>query len=296
MPLISKYRGSRFEDISKAAGIACPEWAVAAVWINYDRDGLLDLFVVNYLDWNADKSPVCHDPSGRFVVYCNPRQFRGTANRLYRNLGGGHFEDVSAVTGIGRVIGKGMSAATADYDGDGWPDLYVTNDTEPNFLFHNLNGTKFEEIALDAGAALPDDGRPVSSMGTDFRDYSNDGLPDIVYTALTGETFPLFRNTGKGRFQDSTYSSHLGRLTARLAGWSVALEDFDNDGYKDLFTSNAHASDNIALFSGDRYELSNSVFVNEDGSRFGSAIKVGPRARTGERLSPTWMATDFRTS
>jgi enediyne biosynthesis protein E4 len=274
--------GSRFEDVSKAAGIACPEWAVAGVWIDYDRDGLLDLFVVNYLDWNADKSPVCRDPSGRFIVYCNPRQFQGTANRLYRNLGGGHFADVSAATGVGRVIGKGMSAAAADYDRDGWPDLYVTNDTEPNFLFHNLNGAKFEEIALDAGAGLPDDGKPVSSMGADFRDYNNDGLPDIVYTALTGETFPLFRNTGKGRFQDSTYVSHLGRLSARLAGWSVAFVDFDNDGYKDLFTSNAHVSDNISRFSGDRYELPNSVFVNEGDGSFGSVIEVGPpRAHRG---------------
>ena len=194
--------GRRFEDVSKTAGIACPEWAVAATWIDYDRDGLLDLFVVNYLDWDGDKSPVCRDPSGRYVVFCSPRQFRGTANRLYRNFGGGRFEDVSVSSGIGRLIGKGMSAAVADYDRDGWPDLYVTNDTEPNFLFHNLGGKKFEEVALEAGAALPDDGKPVSSMGVDFRDYNNDGLPDIVYTALTRETFPLFRNAGKGRFQD----------------------------------------------------------------------------------------------
>ncbi|MBV8820657.1 MAG: CRTAC1 family protein [Acidobacteriaceae bacterium] len=175
-----------------------------------------------------------------------------------------------------------MSAAPADYDRDGWPDLYVTNDTEPNFLFHNLRGAKFEEVALDAGAALPDDGKPVSSMGTDFRDYDNDGLPDIAYTALTGETFPLFRNAGKARFQDNTYASRIGTLTARLAGWSIALADLDNDGYKDLFTSNSHVSDNIGLFSGDRYELPNSVFVNGGDGRFSSAIEVGvPRAHRG---------------
>jgi hypothetical protein len=274
--------GRKFEDVSKTAGIACPEWAVAGAWLDYDRDGLLDLFVVNYLDWDAAKSTVCHDSSGRYVVYCNPRQLRGTANRLYRNLGGGRFEDVSAVSGIARVIGKGMSAAVADYDRDGWPDLYVTNDTEPNFLFHNLGGEKFEEIALNAGAALPDNGKAVSSMGVDFRDYNNDGLPDIAYTALTDETFPLFRNTGEGRFQDVTYASHLARLTARLAGWSVALVDLDNDGWKDLFTANAHVSDNIGLFSGDRYKLSNSVFANQGDGSFGSAIEVGPpRAHRG---------------
>jgi enediyne biosynthesis protein E4 len=274
--------GRRFEDVSKTAGITCPEWAVAAAWVDYDRDGLLDLFVVNYLDWDGDKSAACRDPSGRYVVYCNPRQFRGTANRLYRNLGGGRFQDVSAASGIGSATGKGMSVAIADYDRDGWPDLYVTNDTEPNFLFHNLGGKKFEEVALEAGAALPDDGKPVSSMGVDFRDYNNDGLPDVLYTALTRETFPLFRNIGKGRFQDGTYASHLGRLTAPVAGWSVAMVDLDNDGWKDLFTANSHVSDNIGLFSGDRYKLSNSVFPNEGAGTFGGAVEVGPpRAHRG---------------
>jgi enediyne biosynthesis protein E4 len=214
-------------------------------------------------------------------VYCNPRQFKGTANRLYRNLGGDRFEDVSTVSGIARVTGKGMSVALADYDRDGWPDLYVTNDTEPNFLFHNLRNGKFEEIALDAGAALPDDGKPVSAMGVDFRDYDNDGAPDIAYTALTGETFPLFRNTGDGRFRDHTYASRLSRLSARLAGWNVALADLDNDGWKELFTANSHVSDNIELFSGDRYRLPNAVFPNRNGG-FGPAIELGPpRAHRG---------------
>ncbi len=274
--------GHRFGDVSEAAGIVCPEWPAAAAWVDYDRDGLPDLFVVNYLDWDASKTPVCRETSGRYVVYCNPRQFRGTANRLYHNLGGGRFADVSAATGIGRAIGKGMSVAVADYDRDGWPDLYVTNDTEPNFLFHNLGGKKFEEVALDAGVALPDDGKPVSSMGVDFRDYNNDGLPDIVYTALTNETFPLFRNLGKGHFQDGTYVSHLGRLTARLAGWSVALADLDNDGWKDVFAANAHVSDNIELFSADRYKLPNTVLSNAGDGTFGAGVEVGPpRAHRG---------------
>ncbi|HVW84850.1 MAG TPA: CRTAC1 family protein [Bryobacteraceae bacterium] len=273
--------GGKFEDVSRAAGIACPEWAVAAAWLDYDRDGLLDLFIVNYLDYPAANPPVCHDPSGRYTVYCNPRQFKGSANRLFRNYGGGRFEDVSMASGIARVTGKGMSVGVADYDRDGWPDLYVTNDTEPNFLFHNLRNGRFEEVALDAGAALPDDGKPVSAMGVDFRDYDNDGLPDLVYTALTGETFPLFRNTGDGHLRDQTYASRLGRLTARLAGWGVGLVDLDNDGWKDLFTANAHVSDNIDLFSGDRYQLPNSVFSNRHGV-FGPAIEFGPpRAHRG---------------
>ncbi len=274
--------GRQFEDVSRTAGIVCPEWAVAATWFDYDGDGLLDLFVVNYLNWDNDKSAVCRDSSGRIVVYCNPRQFRGTANRLYRNLGGGRFQDVSVATGIARFVGKGMSVAVADYDGDGWPDLYVTNDTEPNFLFHNLGGKRFEEVALEAGVSLPDDGKPVSSMGVDFRDYNNDGLPDIVYTALTRETFPIFRNTGKGHFEDVTSLSHLGRLTGPFSGWSVALVDLDNDGWKDLFTANAHVTDNIGLFSADRYKLSSTVFPNHGDGSFENAKEVGvPRAHRG---------------
>jgi enediyne biosynthesis protein E4 len=278
--------GTRFEDVSKQAGIHGGAWAVAGGWFDYDRDGLLDLFVVNYVQWSAEKSPQCHDPSGRYPVYCHPREFQGSANTLYHNLGAGRFEDVSAPSGIAKSIGKGMSLAIADYDGDGYPDVYVTNDTMPNFLFHNLRNGRFEEAAFAAGAALPDDGRAVSSMGVDFRDYNNDGLPDIVYTALAGETFPLFRNRGKGQFQDFTYASHLGRSTNRLSGWSNALADFNNDGWKDLFTANSHVTDNIQLFSGDRYNLPNTIFVNQGDGTFadGSAF-APPRAHRGAAVA-----------
>ena len=259
--------GRRFEDVSQQMGIHGGAWAVAAGWFDYDRDGRLDLFVVNYVQWSPERNPLCHDASGRYVVYCHPREFQGSANTLYRNVNG-RFEDVSVSSGVAKSVGKGMSLAIADYDGDGYPDVYVTNDTMPNFLFHNLRNGRFEEVAFQAGAALPDDGRAVSSMGVDFRDYDNDGLPDISYTALTGETFPLFRNIGKGQFQDATYSSRLGRATAKLAGWSNALADFNNDGWKDLFTANSHATDNIELFSADRYKLPNALFVNQGTGTF----------------------------
>ena len=279
--------GARFEDVSKPAGIHGGAWAVAGGWFDYDRDGLLDLFVVNYVQWSPEKNPQCHDPSGRYPVYCHPREFQGSANTLYRNLGGGRFADVSASSGIAKSIGKGMSLAIADYDGDGFPDVYVTNDTMPNFLFHNLRNGRFEEVAFGAGAALPDDGKSVSSMGVDFRDYDNDGLPDIAYTALTGETFPLFRNLGKGQFQDATYSSRLGRLSSKLSGWSNSLADFNNDGWKDLFSANSHATDNIELFSGDPYKQANSLFVNQgdgtfaDGSPASGSAFAMPRAHRG---------------
>ncbi|MEO7144186.1 MAG: VCBS repeat-containing protein, partial [Bryobacteraceae bacterium] len=232
--------GKRFIDVTAQSGIHCGEWAVAAGWFDYDRDGLLDLFVVNYVKWSPATNPACHDPSGRYPVYCHPKEFQGTANTLYRNLGGGRFQDVSAASGIAKSIGKGMSLAIADYDRDGYPDVFVTNDTRPNFLFHNLGNGRFEEAAFDAGVALRDDGKAISSMGADFRDLDNDGLPDVIFTALSGETFPMFLNLGKGRFREATYKSHLGQLTTGLSGWGIAVADFNNDGWKDIFTANSH--------------------------------------------------------
>jgi len=258
----------RFSDVTEQAGVVSHEWSVAAAWLDYDRDGLLDLFVVNYVEWSPESNPVCTETPNAIPVYCHPRKFKKLANRLFRNLGNGRFEDVSQKSGILRYEGKGMSAAVADYDGDGFPDVFVTNDGLQNSLFHNLQHGNFEEVALDAGIALTDSGRALSGMGTDFRDYDNDGKPDVVFTALAGETFPLFRNLGRGLFQDATYASRLGPLSIHASGWGVSFGDFDNDGWKDLISANSHVTDNIALFSGDRYELPNSLFRNLGDGRF----------------------------
>jgi len=267
----------RFSDVTDRAGLRTAEWAVHAVWLDYDRDGKLDLFVVNYLRWTPETSPVCHPPNRTITVYCDPREVAGQPNRLYHNRGDGTFEDVSVPSGIARHIGKGMSAVAADYDGDGYPDIFVANDTMANFLFHNLRNGKFEEVALDAGVALPSDGRPVSGMGVDFRDYNNDGRPDIVFTALTGQTFPLFQNTGAGDFRDVTFTSRLGPLSIRRSGWGVSLADFDNDGWKDIFTAGSHVTDNINALSGDRYPMPNAIFRNGGDGKFSDvSATAGP--------------------
>jgi hypothetical protein len=258
----------RFQDVTRKAGLESSVWSVAAGWFDYDRDGLLDLFVVNYVQWDAARNPVCKDPGQKLRVYCHPRNFTGLANTLYRNRGDGTFENVSVKSHIAQFIGKGMSLAIADYDNDGFPDVFVTNDTLPNFLFHNRGDGTFEEIGLSAGVALSEDGKPVSAMGADFRDLDNDGLPDLVFTALTGETFPVFHNLSKGQFQDITFRSGMGKLTAHLAGWGVAIADFDNDGRKDIFTANSHVTDNIEQFSGDRYLQANTLFLNRAGEKF----------------------------
>jgi hypothetical protein len=158
--------------------------------------------------------------------------------------------------------------AFADYDGDGLQDVFVTNDNMPNFLFHNLGNGKFEEVGLVAGVALREDGKPVASMGADFRDYNNDGLPDLAVTALAAETFPLFRNAGKGLFNDVTYASRMGALSLRHSGWGVGVFDFDNDGWKDIFTSNSHVNDRVELFESAIYKEPNRVFRNLQNGTF----------------------------
>jgi len=254
-----------FEDVTERAGIKSGPWSVAGGWFDYDGDGRLDLFVVNYVKWSPAFDRFCGDPVRKLRVYCHPRYFGGLPNALYRNRGDGTFEDVSERSGIGRHVGKGMSVAFADYDQDGHVDVYVTNDAAPNFLFHNRGDGTFEEVGLRAGAALPDRGAPVSSMGVDFRDYDNDGRPDLAMTALAGETFPLFRNEGQGQFREATAASGLAAATARLSGWGLVLADFDNDGWKDLFTANAHVNDEIESFEAARYRLPNTVFTNRAG-------------------------------
>ncbi len=270
----------KFEDVTARAGIQDAEWAVAAGWFDYDNDGLLDLWVVHYTAWPPATDRFCGDQEKKIRVYCHPKYFTGLPNRLYRNLGGGKFEDVSARSGIGAHAGRGMSVAFADYDGDGLTDAFVTNDNEPNFLFRNLGNGKFQEAGFAAGVALPDSGKPVASMGADFRDYDNDGWPDLSVTALSGETYPLFRNTGKGQFRDATYPSRLGRAAARISGWGNGFFDFNLDGWKDLFTANSHVNDQVEQFEAARYRLANSIFVNENGVFRDGSAEAGPDFQT----------------
>jgi enediyne biosynthesis protein E4 len=257
----------KFEDVTEAAGIKSDKWSVAAGWFDYDNDGWLDLFVVNYAHWTPDFDRYCGERDRNLRVYCHPKYFEGLANTLYRNRRDGTFEDVTAKAGIAAHIGRGMSVAFADYDNDGLMDIFVTNDNMPNFLFHNQGDGTFKEVALEAGVALTNYGLPVASMGADFRDYDNDGLPDLNITALAGETFPLFKNLGKGLFQDATHQSRLAALTTTRSGWSNGFFDFNNDGWKDLFTANSDVNDLIDLFQSTHYKQANTLLANlQDGT------------------------------
>jgi hypothetical protein len=261
----------KFEDVTAKAGIRSGEWAVAAGWFDYDNDGLLDLWVVHYAKWPPASDRYCGDERRGIRTYCHPKYFEGLASTLYHNRGDGTFEDVSKKAGIASFAGRGMSVVFADYDQDGYPDVFVTNDNMPNFLFHNRGNGTFEEVGLVSGVALREDGKAVASMGADFRDYDNDGLPDIAVTALAGETFPLFRNLGKGNFADATYGSRMGTLSMRHSGWGTGLFDFNNDGWKDLFTSNSHVNDRAELFEAAVYKEPDSIFLNLGNGTFHDA-------------------------
>ncbi len=260
-----------FSDVTRSTGLSGGSpgkpWSVSAGWFDYDNDGWLDLFVVNYCKWALDKDPYCGVRKPGYRTYCDPRMYEGLPNALYHNNRDGTFTDVSKSSGIAAHIGKGMAVAFADYDDDGRMDALVTNDTEPNFLFHNDGNGRFTETSLEAGVAFNNDGKALSSMGADFRDIDNDGKPDLVITALSNETFPFFRNLG-GSFRDASYSSRLALLTLPWAGWGIGIYDLNNDGLKDIFTANSLVMDNVELFSSRSYRQVDSVFANTGNAQF----------------------------
>ena len=253
-----------FTDVTAKSGLDKPNdpqygplWSVAAAWVDVNNDGLLDLVIINYLQWSYSDRPLC---SFRGIAdYCHPRFYKGQPDQLFLNKGNGVFEDVSAQWGLRDHIGKGMGVGVADYDLDGKPDLFITNDASYNFLFHNL-GNKFEEVAFNAGVALAGDGEFISGMGLDFRDFNNDGFPDIAYVALTNQSFPMYENTGKGDFNDVTASTGMRNLSYHMSGFGAGFYDFDNDGWKDLFVTRGHV-ESMPL-PGTEIEEDNTVFRN----------------------------------
>jgi hypothetical protein len=260
-----------FEDVTAKAGLKgldsgnSKPWSISAGWFDADNDGYLDLFVVNYVAWNAASEPSCGAADAR--LYCHPSNYAGRANQIFRNNHDGTFTDMSAKSGIGAAVGKGMGVAFADFDGDGLMDVFVANDSLPNFLFRNLGGFQFREVGYEMGVALPETGRSIAGMGADFRDYDNDGHPDLIVTAMVNDAFQLFHNLGglKG-FDDYTSRAGLAAATRSLTGWASAFFDFDNDGFKDLFFTTSHFPE-IGRYLGVPTKLANRVFRNA-GSRF----------------------------
>ncbi len=269
-----------FTDVTEKAGLrkTHPElakgFAAAAGWFDYDNDGLLDLIIINYLKWTPETDVSCVVKGIR--TYCAPDSYAGLPNLLFHNNGDGTFTDVSESSGILAHVGKGMGVAFADYDGDGFMDVFVSNDTFRNFLFHNNGNGTFSEVGVISGVAYNQDGKSFAGMGADFRDVDNDGLPDIFQTAMYGDTFPLYHNLGHGLFEDVTITSKIKALTSRLTAWGNGIVDFDNDGWKDLFTSNAAILDNQEMVNDLPFRLPNSIFRNNhDGTFVNAGAQAG---------------------
>lgn len=259
-----------FTDVTAKAELNKPDaeygplWSVAGTWIDVNNDGLLDLIVVNYLKWDFNHEPVCSGYGHN--DYCHPKMYKATPNQLFINNGDGTFRDASVEAGFRAHPGKGMGAAAADSELTGRMDLIVPNDKLMNSFYRNKGNGKFEEAGFEENVALREDGVYISGMGVDFRDLDNDGYPDIVIVALDGETFPLYKNTGKGSFTEITRESGMTKLSLPMAGYSPNIADFDNDGLKDIFVSRGHvqspASTNLVI------EQPNSVFRNLGGMKF----------------------------
>lgn len=237
-------RGS-FVDVTASSGLAPREgFSTSALWFDFDRDGLLDLFVCNYVKWTPDQDVFC-SIDGKQKSYCTPEAYRGSTCWLYRNLGNGKFEDVTAKSGIFDSSSKSLGVTSFDYDNDGWPDLFVANDTQPNKLYRNLHNGKFQEVGVRAGVAFSEDGKARAGMGVDAADLDNSGIPSLVVTNFHNEMLGLYKAAGGGTFSDLAPGSELGRVTRRSLGFGCFFFDVDLDGSLDLLVVNGHIDNTV---------------------------------------------------
>jgi enediyne biosynthesis protein E4 len=235
----------KFRDVTAAAGLKNSAFAASAVWFDYDRDGKLDLFVANYVQWTEQNDQWC-SLDGSAKSYCTPESYKGTSSRLYRNLGGGKFEDVTEKAGLADPNSKSLGVAVLDYNSDGWPDLFVANDTQPNKLYRNLGNGTFKEEGLSAGVAFGEDGVARGAMGVDAADYDRSGRQALVVGNFSNQMLGLYHNEGNGLFVDEAPRSPIGRATLLSLTFGLFFFDYDLDGYPDLFAANGHIEEEIA--------------------------------------------------
>ncbi len=256
-----------FADVTESAGVAAGGWSSSAAFLDFDRDGRLDLFVARYVDYAFDRNVTCGDPARGIRAYCHPDIYDGLTSLLYHNNGDGTFTDVSRAAGIAGHIGKGLGVVAADFDADGWIDLYVANDSVRNFLFRNQGNGTFKEIGITSGVALDEGGRPQAGMGTAAGDYDGDGRLDIIVTNLDREYNALYRNAGSF-FADTSFPTGFAPPSLPLVGWGTGFFDFDNDGDLDILVVTGHVIDNIDKFrAGQTYPQAKLLFENL-GDRF----------------------------
>src|SRR6266850_618251 len=284
------YRNQRgkFTEVSETAGFsAAPKnWSTGCAFVDYDRDGLLDIAIANYVDFDVSTAPQPGEMAScmwkGFPVMCGPKGLKGAKNLLYKNLGGGRFKDVSAISGFEKTSGHYcFSVSPLDYDNDGWPDVYVACDSTPSILYHNNRDGTFTDVAVVAGAAFNEDGREQAGMGSTIADYDGDGNLDIFKTNFSDDTSTLYRNTGNGTFTDATFAAGLG-LNTRHLGWGAAYLDFDNDSWPDLLLVNGHVYPEVDKYHlGSDYNEPRVLYRNLGNGKFADISKdSGPGITT----------------
>jgi enediyne biosynthesis protein E4 len=277
-----------FTDVTDSSGTAGSGWSTSAAWVDLDNDGLLDLVVLRYMQWDFDDI-WCgeHLPGAR--AYCHPDTFKPILPLAYHNDGKGHFTEVAEKIGLSSP-GKGLGISIADYDRDGHVDLFVANDSMPEFLYHNKGHGTFEEEGLMSEVAVDEDGKTFAGMGTDFADYNNDGLADLVVDDLANQKYALYKNTGDGGFTYSTQSSGIGRMTMLHSGWGLRFIDYDNDGWKDLLIAQGHDLDTIERTSPQLHYREPMLLARNTGKGF-----VDVSSESGQIFHQAWVGRGLAT-
>lgn len=258
----------KFTEVTKAAGLMERQGlSTSAVWVDYDRDGLLDLFVCNYVRWTAEHDVFC-SLDGKNKSYCTPEAYRGDTCWLYHNKGNGTFEDVTASSGVFDSSSKSLGVAMLDFDQDGWPDLLVTNDTQPNKLYRNLQNGKFKDVAVETGLAFSSDGKARAGMGVDAADFENSGKPGIVITNFDNEMIGLYHYAGRA-YDDVAMQEGLGAASRNTLGFGCVFFDADLDGRLDIAVANGHIDETVRNIRGNvGYAQPAQLFLNEGGGKF----------------------------
>ncbi|HEV7508253.1 MAG TPA: CRTAC1 family protein [Thermoanaerobaculia bacterium] len=264
--------GGKFKDVTGASGIKNVSFGTSAAWVDYDRDGKADLFVANYVQWSRDKDLWC-SLDGSTKSYCTPESYKGASSKLYRNLGGGKFEDVSQKAGVGDPTSKSLGIAVLDYNGDGWPDLFVANDTQPNKLYRNMGNGTFKDEALEAGVAFSEEGTARGAMGVDAADYDRSGRPHLLVGNFSNEMLALYHNEGSGVFVDEAPSSTVGQASLLTLSFGVFFFDYDLDGLPDILAANGHLEEEINRVQPRiQYKEPPLLFRNLGKGKFASAL------------------------
>jgi enediyne biosynthesis protein E4 len=271
-----------FTDVTESAGVGGSGWSTSAAWIDLDNDGRLDLVVLRYLKWDF-RDIFCGEHKAGSRAYCHPDLFPPISPLVYHNDGNGHFSEITEKSGISKA-GKGLGIGFADYDRDGYPDIFIANDSMAEFLYRNKHDGTFDEVGLTSEVAVDADGNSYAGMGIDFADYNNDGLPDIVVTNLANQKYALYQNMGNGNFNYATPSSALGRITQMHSGWGVKFFDFDNDGWKDLIIAQGHDLDTIETQSPQLRYREPMLLLHNSGQKFEDVS-----AKSGDVFRLPWV-------